>query len=154
MTELSRNGQALPENLPDDELRLMIQDSFSNDRALRISMTFVLSNYLLQIARRGNPHKLKIFVEEDFSLIFQHPETGASVLHILAAGGARKALRVILKSDKLDFLLRDKKGRLSSEMAYLYGRDVALSRLLGNKEGKQADEQGARLTRRPRADFS
>ena len=68
---------------------------------------------------------------------------------IIAACQARKALRFLIKTGDCDFLLRDNHGRLPSEMAYLYGEDVAVSRLLGNKERKQAEEQGIVVTRRP-----
>lgn len=152
MVEPVWTGQALPDDAPEDYLRTCIQSAMSNDTSLRLAMTFSLNYYLLSIARRGNPHKIGIFVEEGFPLNFQHHETGLSVLHILAAGGARKALRVALKSDTLDFLLRDKEGRLASELAYLYGRDPAMARLLGIKERKQADAKGIRLTRRPKED--
>ena len=46
-------------------------------------------------------------------------------------------------------LLRDKGGRLASELAYLFGQDPAAARLLGSKERKQAEAQGIKLTRRP-----
>jgi len=63
-------------------------------------------------------------------------------------------LRGLLKTGDCDFLLRDNRGRLPSEMAYLYGEDVAVARLLGNKERKQAKEQGIKLTRRPGSESS
>jgi len=150
MVEPVWTGQALPDDVPDDYLQSCIQSALSDDTALRLAMTFTLNYFLLGIARRGNPHKLEIFVEEGFPLNFQHHETGASVLHILAAGGARQALRVILKSDEIDFLLRDNQGRLASELAYLYGGDVAMARLLGITERKQAAAKGIKLTRRPK----
>jgi hypothetical protein len=57
-------------------------------------------------------------------------------------------MRVLLAHKDCDFLVRDKQGRLPSEMAYLYGRDPALARLLGNKERKQAAEKRIDLARR------
>ncbi|MES9970303.1 MAG: hypothetical protein ABW092_09730 [Candidatus Thiodiazotropha sp.] len=150
MVEPVWTGQALPDDVPGDYLRSCIQTALTDNTALKLAMSFTLNYFLLGVARRGNPHKLKIFVEEGFPLNFQHHETGASVLHILAAGGARPAIRELLKSDTIEFLFRDKQGRLPSELAYLYGRDVAMARLLGIKERKQAGAKGIKLTRRPK----
>jgi ankyrin repeat protein len=106
----------------------------------------------LNAARRGDEEKLRLFVEEGFPVSYQDRSMGDTALHILAAGAARKGLRVLLKSLTCDFLVRDKQGRLPSELAYLYGRDPAVARLLGIKERKQAAEEGIKLTRRPRPD--
>ena len=61
----------------------------------------------------------------------------------------RKVLRVLVECGLCNFLLRDKGGRLASELAYLFGHDPAASRLLGIKERKQAEAQGLKLARRP-----
>ena len=104
----------------------------------------------LKAARRGNPVRLQTAIDEGASINEQDPLTGLTALHIVAAGGARKALRVLFNAGEVDFLIRDKEGRLASELAYLHGRDVAMARLLGIKERKQADAEGVRLTRRPK----
>jgi ankyrin repeat protein len=98
---------------------------------------------------RGNARKLKEVLDKGFPVNYFNPVSGETALHSLAAGGARPAIRVLLTYENIDFLARDNQGRLSSEMAYLYGRDPALARLLGNKEVKQARAQGIKLTRRP-----
>ena len=65
------------------------------------------------------------------------------------AAKARRVLRVLLDCGLCNFLLRDKGGRLASELAYLFGHDPAAARLLGIKESKQAEAEGTKLTRRP-----
>ena len=110
----------------------------------------VLGEEFLEAAERGDQNSLRVFIQEGFPTTWQDPESGLTALHIVAACQARKALRVLIASGVCDFLLRDKHGRLPSEMAYLQGEDVAVSRLLGNKERKQAREQGIKLTRRSR----
>jgi hypothetical protein len=57
---------------------------------------------------------------------------------------------VLLDCGLCNFLLRHKGGRLTSELAYLFGHDPAAARLLGTKERKQAEDQGITLTCRPR----
>ena len=134
---------------PHQEVRDKIAAMLAADESARDELTIELAEEFLQVAEHGNASKLRTFIEEGFPVDFQDPETGESVLHIVAACQARKALRVILQSGEYDFLLRDKRGRLPSEIAYLYGNDPALARLLGIKERKQAGEQGIELTRRP-----
>lgn len=102
----------------------------------------------LKAAERGNKKNVQKYIDEGISVNFQDPLTGETALHIAAACHARKVLRVLLKTDQCDFLLRDKQGRLASEMAFLYGRDVAVARLLGKKERKQGEAQGIKVTRR------
>lgn len=104
----------------------------------------------LSACERGNPETLKIFIEAGMDVNYQHPFTGQTALHIASAAQARAVIRILLTVDRCDFLIRDTKGRLPSEMAYLYGEDPALARLLGNKERKQAEAQGIKLTRRPK----
>ena len=95
----------------------------------------------------GNDHKLKEVFDKGFPVNF--PILGGTALHNLAGTRARPAIRLLLTYEDVNFISRDNKGRLPSEMAYLYGHDPALARLLGIKERKQAEEQGIKLTRRP-----
>lgn len=97
----------------------------------------------------GNPQKLQDVLAKGFPVNFCNPHTGETALHRLAASGARAAIRVLLAHEDCNFLIRDNQGRLPSELAYLYGRDPALARLLGNKERKQGEAQGIKVTRRP-----
>ncbi len=110
-----------------------------------------LGREFLKAAERGNAPMLGAFIEEGFPANYQDRETEETALHITAAGRARKALLVLLACGLCNFLLRDKRGRLASEMAYLFGRDPAAARLLRLKERKQAEAQGIKLTRRARS---
>jgi hypothetical protein len=103
----------------------------------------------LKAAERGNARMVGAFIEEGFPVNYQDRETEETALHVTAATRARNALRVLLSCGLCNFLLRDKRGRLASEMAYLFGRDPAAARLLRVKERKQAAANGIKLTRRP-----
>lgn len=103
----------------------------------------------LSAAERGNAARLQAFIDHSFLVNYQDPETGETALHIVAANGARKALRVLMGTDKCKYLVRDKQGRLPSELAYLYGDDPAMARLLAIKEMHEAVEGGRKATRRP-----
>lgn len=144
-----------PKRLPDQyhpekDIREKVQDMLSADEQVRVELMLILGEEYLEAAERGDETDLQDFIEEGFPVMWQDPENGLTALHIVAGCQARKALRVLLATDQCDFLIRDNLGRLPSEMAYLYGEDPAVARLLGNKERKQAEEQGINLTRRPK----
>jgi len=109
-----------------------------------------LGRDFLKAAERGNAPVVGAYIEEGFPVNFQDRQTQETALHISAGTSARKVLRVLLDCGLCNFLLRDKGGRLASELAYLFGHDPAAARLLGTKERKQAEAQGIALTRRPR----
>ena len=109
----------------------------------------ILGNAFLEAASWGDDWEIRVFIEGGFSVNHQDPHTGSTALHKAAASQARDVIRELLRTGGCDFLIRDNKGRLPSEMAYLYGHDPALARLLGNKERKQAEAKGIKLTRRP-----
>jgi hypothetical protein len=111
--------------------------------------TNVIGRQFLKAAERGNAPMVGAFIEEGFPANYQDRLTEETALHISAASGARNVLRVLVDCGLCNFLLRDKGGRLASELAYLFGHDPAAARLLGSKERKQADLEGFELTRRP-----
>ena len=105
--------------------------------------------YLLA-AERGDAHFFELYLSFGMPVNFQHPKTGETALHIAAARRARHIIRSALKTGQCDFLLRDKQGRLASELAHLFGRDPAITRLLGLKERAQGEAQGITVTLRPK----
>jgi hypothetical protein len=108
-----------------------------------------LGREFLKVAERGYAPAVAAYIAEGFPANYQDPQTGETALHISAGTRARRVLRVLLDCGMCNFLLRDKGGRLASELAYLFGHDPAAARLLGTKERKQAEAQGITLTRRP-----
>ncbi|MEZ5551535.1 MAG: ankyrin repeat domain-containing protein [Pseudomonadales bacterium] len=102
----------------------------------------------LRAAETGNADRVGAFLEDGFSVNYQDPGTGETALHAAAGTRARDVFRRILEEPDIDYLLRDHKGRLPSEVAYVYGRDPAMARLLAIKEKAQARTQGLVLTRR------
>ena len=130
-------------------VRLRIEMLLAAPEDQREKLTARIGAAFLTAAETGNPIEVGAFIKHGFPVDYQDPQTGETALHIVAACQARKALRVLLKSEECDFLLRDNQGRLPSEMAYLYGRDPAVARLLSIKERKQAEAKGIKLTRRP-----
>lgn len=90
----------------------------------------------IESARRGNVAAVRAFLEEGFPITYKDRLTGETAMHAAAGSQARSVVRLLLPLWP-DFLLRDGQGRLASEVAYLYGEDPALARLLAIKEQKQ-----------------
>ena len=102
----------------------------------------------LRAAENGDAARLGELLARGVPVNSRDPDTGATALHYAAAQGARRALRVLLRDGGSDHLIRDKQGRLPSELAGLYGNDPAMARLLLRKEAEQARASGVRLRRR------
>lgn len=66
---------------------------------------------------------------------------GMTALHHAAAIGFRAGIRMLVNSGKCNYLIKDNKGRLASELAYEWGRDYAVGLLLQKKEARQAYAQ-------------
>jgi ankyrin repeat protein len=97
---------------------------------------------LLEAARECNAAKLQRLIDRNAPVDFMDPVDRATALHYIAAYGARPALRVVLKSGKANFILRDGQGRMPSQLAREYGRDDAMARLLLIKEIREAQARG------------
>lgn len=103
----------------------------------------------IQAAECGDMTRLNELVEQGFSINFQEPKTGLTALHYIAAGGSRKSLRALMANEDCSYYVRDKKGRLPSELAILFGDDTVMARLLAIKEKREALSRGLIPTRRP-----
>lgn len=106
---------------------------------------------LLRAARGGDDGAVRGFIRKGVDVNLCDVRTGATALHNAAAVGARAVLRVLLETDQCDFLIRDRQGRLASELAAVHGRDPAMAKLLLKKESRQAWTQGVPLRRRDRS---
>ena len=131
------------------ELRQRIDAVLSADKKTRQKEMPALGGEFLNAIQRGNPATLEIFLDEGMNVNYQDPQTGQTALHVAANAQARAVIRILLATGKCDYLIRDKRGRLPSELAYTVGENPAIARLLGNKERKQAEKQGIKVTRRP-----
>ena len=132
-----------------EALEKRVDEALSSDDGDNAYATVLLGSEFLKAAGHGNRRALDVFLQEGFPVNYQDPQSGENALHLTAGHKARKAIRSLLKHEETDYLIRDFKGRLTSEVAFLFGRDPALSRLLAIKERKQADRDGIWLTRWP-----
>jgi len=130
-------------------LRKRLDTVFSLGKQRREEEMPSIGREFLKAVVRGNPRTVEVFIEEGMNVNYQDPKSGETALHAAAGARARQSVRVLLATGDCNYLLRDRQGRLPSELAYLAGDDPALARLLGNKERKQARAQGIKLTRRP-----
>lgn len=106
-----------------------------------------LGREYLDAARCGDTATLRAYIEEGLPASYQDKKTGENALHIAAGSQARHVLRLLLPVWE-GYTVRDRQGRLSSELAYLYGEDLPMARLLGIKERKEAAQTASILRRR------
>lgn len=77
------------------------------------------------------PVNLQRRLDEGARLDYVDPETGQTVIHVLAHLGKRNYLRVAFQNkSKCDFSIRDHKGQLASTHAFVFAWDRPLARLL------------------------
>jgi len=105
----------------------------------------------LDAARCGDAAAVRAYIEEGFPIWYRDRRTGENALHAAAGSQARTILRLLLPR-WAGFLVRDRQGRLASELAYLYGEDPAMARLLGSKERKEGESTSTVVRRRIYAD--
>jgi ankyrin repeat protein len=106
-----------------------------------------MGEHFLAAAEDGDGRILQTMAAQGAPVNYHDPRNGATALHYTASQGARPALRALLKTGKCDFLARDNQGRLASELAGVFGRDLVMERLLLTKAIRQAGEQGVPLDR-------
>ena len=110
----------------------------------------LLGKELLTAADAAKETVLAELLDAGAPVNFQDRRSGATALHYIAGGAARSAFRVLSQAPGLNYLLRDKAGRLAWELAATAG-DQALERLIAFKTRKQAKAQGVELFLRPMA---
>lgn len=93
----------------------------------------------------GDGNTLAKMWNEGFDVNKRHPVTHQTALQDLAAGDARPAIRVLLKRGDVDFLVKDHEGGLPSQLAFVFGDDPPLARVLARRERLQAQEQDVLL---------
>ncbi len=107
-----------------------------------------LGREYLDAARCGDTLTMRAYIEEGFPATYQDKRTGETAMHVAAGSQGRSVLRFLLPLWE-GFTVRDRQKRLASELAYLYGEDVAMARLLGRKEREEAAQTASVLRRRP-----
>jgi hypothetical protein len=115
--------------------------------AFGVLMLPLLEDYY-KVLDTGDYELLENLFSRGFPINFISPYTGIPTLHSLAATCSRMALSVLFAQPGVDYLLRDRKGRLASECAFVFGDDVDLAQILSTKEKEQAEREGRKIKRR------
>lgn len=105
-----------------------------------------LTKKFMKTAERGNARILAEYFNLGFPVNFEDPETNETALHLVAASGAKQAMHVILQYDDCDYLHKDKAGLLPSQKAFRLANDPVITRLLVQKEKRQAEKQDMQLS--------
>ena len=101
-----------------------------------------LDKLLLGAVMAGRDEHVAELMDQGADVNVRHPRTGASALHIVAASSAGFVLDELVKSDKLDYLVKDRQGRFPSALAMEVADDVEMGEFLMRKEIEQAQQKG------------
>jgi len=102
----------------------------------------VYGRRLIDCVRTGQVYSTAMLIAHGASVNFQD-ERGLTPLHHAVMHG-RSCTRVLIASEKCDYLIKDKKNRYAFELAIEWGMDYGLARLLITKQKEQAYAQGKR----------
>lgn len=81
-------------------------------------------------------------MSENADINYADQETGFTALHYAAAREAKSLLKVLIKQSGLDYLVKDKKGRLPSTLAFEVAENPVIGTFLMKKEMQQAKWRG------------
>lgn len=126
-----------------------LQDSFEADLRVHDEVdktsfgNHALSHEELFIgcARKGDAYGVQCAIEEGVDINYQD-SSGMTALHYAAMNNARPCVRVLVKSGKCDYLIRDNQGRYASQLALVWGKDIGVATLLVKHQARQAYERG------------
>ncbi|WP_256675892.1 ankyrin repeat domain-containing protein [Pseudomonas sp. R5(2019)] len=107
------------ENYSEEDIRRLQEEIFIHD------------------AKEGKIEEVEEYLQSGMNVNVQD-KLGMTALQHAAATGFRPCIRLLVNSGKCNYLLKDNKGRLASELAYEWGRDYAVGLLLQKKEAMQA----------------
>jgi hypothetical protein len=74
---------------------------------------------------------------------------GMTVLHHAIAHGAKACIRMLVASGKCNYLIRDNFGRLPSDVAFSWGTDIRIARMMAKLQRRQATRLGVNPFSKP-----
>lgn len=96
-------------------------------------------------ASYGDLRNMQSMFEKGANVNFQEAITGATALHFAASLKSREIINWLAKRDGIDFLIKDKEGRLPSALAFEVADDPVIGRYLAKKQAAQARARGIDL---------
>lgn len=97
---------------------------------------------LLQAVLQGDGEKAREAISHGADVNFCDPQSGAALLHLAAGRSARFALKALIASPDLDYLVKDKQDRLPSAVAWEFGQNPVIGTFLMKKEIQHAHARG------------
>jgi ankyrin repeat protein len=91
---------------------------------------------LIDCAKAGDAPTMDLLIAVGAQVNEQDAQ-GMTALHHAAGLGARACVRVLVNSERCDYLIRDKVGRTAAELALEWSADRAVAVLLSKKEARQ-----------------
>src|SRR5690349_20836301 len=88
---------------------------------------------VLALASNGASDGMKVHLDLGADVTIRD-ERGMTALHHAAATGSRPCIRLLVATGRCDYLIKDNLGRYAYELAFEWGQDYAIARLLAKKQ--------------------
>ena len=106
---------------------------------------FELGMELLTALEKGQKSEVVKLLEVGVPINFQHPKTKSTALHIATAGSNLVAIKMLMKHDNLNYLLRDKWNRIPLDNAMFFSIFPEAVDMIAPNTKKQALREGVDL---------
>ncbi|MBL3619652.1 MAG: ankyrin repeat domain-containing protein [gamma proteobacterium endosymbiont of Lamellibrachia anaximandri] len=103
---------------------------------------FELGMEFIEAAKTCDVPLGQAYIDAGYPVNFIDTRVGGTALHHAAANSAREFVRMLLKSEKCDYLIKDNDGRTAYLVANRYGQDIPVEYVLLRKSIRQAEERG------------
>lgn len=96
-------------------------------------------NLLHAGASSGDERLIKavIYSEPTFNFNIRFADYGQTPLHIAALNSARRSIAVLAATRRCNYLIKDYRGFLASDIAYVYAKDARTGAFLCRMEARQ-----------------
>lgn len=101
-----------------------------------------LNKKFLRAAQEGEYWNVRACMDSGADVNYQDPVTKAHALHLVAVFNAKPALKELIKSSELKYLVFDHKNRLPSQIAWEFGNNPVIGTFLQKKEMAEAKAGG------------
>lgn len=95
----------------------------------------------LRAAENGDRQFFVEYINQGGDVNFQDPMTGQTALHVAAGTSDKFQIRALVNSGRCNFLIRDRQGKLASEIAFEHSPFPEIARYLNILEKDQHEVQ-------------
>ncbi len=112
---------------------------------MRERKLFILGNEFILSAEHDLVSDGKIMIDAGYSVNFQHPKTMNTALHVAAQMNAFRFARMLVETEKINYLLKNNRSYYPTDYAYKYIKDLDLAEKIKQYTLEQAETEGEKI---------